>query len=53
LNPGAVYYIEYLAEKGGHKATIHTLGSSTIGRMTIRYFKLKGIKLVSIVKWSM
>ena len=48
LNPATVYYMGILAE--GHKAAIHTVGSSDIGRMLIRYFKQKGIKLINIVR---
>ncbi len=48
VNPSTVYALGTLAE--GHKAAIHTVGSSTIGRMLIRYFKQKGIKLINIVR---
>jgi len=50
VNPATVHYMSYLAEKGGHKAAIHTAGSSALGRMFIRYFKLKGIKTINIVR---
>jgi len=50
VNPGTVYYMGYLVEKGGHKAAIHTAGTSALGRMLIRYFKHKGIKLINIVR---
>jgi len=39
-----------LAERGNHKAVIHTVGSSALGRMLIRYFKHQGIKLINIVR---
>jgi len=39
-----------LAQQGGHKAAIHTVGSSALGRMLIRYFKEKGIKTINIVR---
>ena len=50
VNPGTAYYMAKLCEKGGHKAAIHTAGSSALGRMLIRYFKQKGIKLINIVR---
>jgi len=49
-NPGTVVYMGLLAQRGGHKAAIHTAGSSALGRMLIRYFKEKGIKLINIVR---
>jgi len=39
-----------LADRGGHKAAIHTAGSSALGRMLIRYFKAKNITLINIVR---
>ncbi len=48
VNPATAYYMGSLAE--GHKAAIHTVGSSALGRMLIRYFKHKGIKLINIVR---
>ena len=50
VNPGTVVYMAVLAQRGGHKAAIHTVGSSALGRMLIRYFKEKGIKLINIVR---
>jgi len=50
VNPGTVHYMAHLATQGGHKAVIHTAGSSALGRMVIRYFKLKGIKTINIVR---
>lgn len=50
VNPATVHYMGYLAEKGNHKAAIHNAGSSALGRMLIRYFKQKGIKLINIVR---
>jgi len=50
VNPATVYYMGVLAEKGGHKAAIHNAGASALGRMLIRYFKHKGIKLINIVR---
>ncbi len=48
LNPSTAYYMGTLAE--GHKAAIHTVGASPVGRMLIRYFKHLGIKLINIVR---
>jgi len=50
INPATVYHMGCVAEKGGHKAAIHTAGSSALGRMLIRYFKHKGIKLINVVR---
>ncbi len=50
VNPATVYLMGLKAEEGGHKAAIHTAGSSALGRMLIRYFKHKGIKLINIVR---
>jgi len=50
VNPATVYYMGVVAEQGGHKAAIHNAGSSALGRMLIRYFKHKGIKLINIVR---
>ena len=50
VNPGTAVYMATLAQQGGHKAAIHTAGSSALGRMLIRYFKEKGIKLINIVR---
>jgi len=50
VNPGTVYYMGVLAERGGHKAAIHNAGSSALGRMLIRYFKQKGIKTINVVR---
>jgi len=50
VNPATVHGMAYLAEKGGHKAAVQTVGSSVLGRMFIRYFKLKGIKTINIVR---
>ncbi len=50
INPATVYLMGVRAEEGGHKAAIHTAGSSALGRMLIRYFKQKGIKLINIVR---
>ena len=50
INPGTVYYMGVLVEEGGHKAAIHTVGASALGKMLIRYFKKKGIKLINIVR---
>ena len=37
-------------QQGGHKAAIHTVGASALGKMLIRYFKQKGITLINIVR---
>ena len=50
INPATVYYMGVRAERGGHKAAVHTVGSSQLGKMLIRYFKLKGIKLINLVR---
>jgi len=50
VNPGTCVYMAALATEGGHKAIIHTAGSSALGRMIIRYFKEKGIKTINIVR---
>jgi len=50
VNPATVYYMGVLADRGNHKAAIHTAGSSALGRMLIRYFKHKGIKLINVVR---
>jgi len=50
INPATVYYMGVLADRGGHKAAIHTAGSSALGRMLIKYFKSKDIKLINIVR---
>ena len=49
-NSGTVLYMAHTIVKDGHKAAIHTAGSSALGRMLIRYFKHKGIKLINIVR---
>lgn len=50
VNPGTVYYMGLKAQQGGHKAAIHTVGASALGKMLIRYFKHIGIKLINIVR---
>jgi len=50
VNPATVVYISRLAKESGCNAAINTAGSSTLGRMMIRYFKEKGIKLISVVR---
>ena len=40
----------HLVKKRGHKAAIHTAGSSALGRMFIRYFKEIGVKTINIVR---
>ena len=50
VNPATVYYMGVLADRGNHKAAIHTAGSSALGRMLIKYFKHKGIKLINVVR---
>ena len=50
VNPGTAHYIGVLAERGNHKAVIHTAGSSALGRMLIRLLKKKGIKSINIVR---
>jgi len=50
INPATVYYMGLEAERGGHKAVIHTAGSSALARMMIRLFKHKGIKTINVVR---
>jgi len=50
INPATVYMFYQKVEEGKHKTAIHTVGASAIGRMMIRYFKEKGIKLINIVR---
>ncbi len=50
VNPGTVHYMGAEAEKGGHKTIIQTAAGSVLGRMAIRYFKLKGIKTINVVR---
>ena len=50
VNPATVYYMGIVADNGKHKTVIHTAGSSALGRMLMRYFKQKGIKLINIVR---
>lgn len=49
-NPATTICLANIAQKGNHKAAIHTAGSSAVGRMMIRYFKHRGIKLINIVR---
>lgn len=49
-NPVTVLVMGILAEKGNHKAVIHSAGSSALGRMLIRHLKQKGIKSINIVR---
>jgi len=50
VNPMTACFMANLTQHYGHKAAIHTAGSSTLGRQMIRYFKLKGLKLINIVR---
>jgi len=50
INPATVHYMGAEAGKGGHKAVIQTAAGSVLGRMAIRYFKLKGIKTINVVR---
>jgi len=50
INPATVYFMGVLADQGGHKAAIHTAGASALGRMFIKYFKMKGIKTINVVR---
>jgi len=50
VNPLTVHYMGSIAEKGGHKAVIFTAAGSELGRMAIKYFNLKGIKLIGVVR---
>lgn len=49
-NPATTIYMYRLTVDGGHKALIQNAASSALGRMTIRYFKMKGIKTINIVR---
>jgi len=50
VNPMTACLMANLTQHYGHKAAIHTAGSSTLGRQMIRYFKHKGVKLINIVR---
>ena len=50
VNPMTTYFMAELTQHYGHKAAIHTAGSSTLGRQLIRYYKHKGLKLINIVR---
>jgi len=51
VNPASVYaMIEEEVKNGGHKALIHTAGSSALGKMLIRFAKEKGIKTINLVR---
>jgi len=49
-NPATTVCLANIVQKGNHKAAIHTAGSSALGRMMIKYFKHKGIKLINVVR---
>jgi len=49
-NQATIVCLAKMVQKGNHKAAIHTSGSSATGRMMIRYFKHKGIKLINVVR---
>jgi NADPH:quinone reductase-like Zn-dependent oxidoreductase len=49
-NPVTAIYMHRLTVEGGHKAMIQNAASSALGRMCIKYFKLKGIKTINIVR---
>jgi len=50
VNPLTVHYMASIAEKGDHKAVILTAAASELGRMAIQYFKLKGIKIIAVIR---
>lgn len=50
INPSTVAYMAALTERGGHKAVISSVASSSVGKMAIRLFKQKGIKTINIVR---
>jgi len=50
VNPVTVHHMGAVAEKGGHKAVIVTAAGSLLGRMAIKYFSLKGIKIICVVR---
>lgn len=51
VNPCTVIcMVEEEVLKGGHKAVIHTAGSSALGRMLIKYLKQAGVKSINIVR---
>jgi len=50
VNPATVVCMADVVEKSKSKAAIHTAGASALGRMMIRYFKAKGIKLINTVR---
>jgi len=50
VNAATVHHMAAVAEKGGHKAVIHTAAASAVGKLLIRYFKQKGIKSINVVR---
>lgn len=50
INPLTVVCFGKFVQQGGHKTVIHTVGSSAMGRMVIRYFKAMGIKTINILR---
>jgi len=50
INPATVVYMAIFAEQRGHKAVLHTAGASALGRQMIKYFKLRGLKLVNVIR---
>ncbi len=50
VNAATVHHMGALAERGGHKAVIHTAAASAVGKMLIKYFKPRGIKVINVVR---
>jgi NADPH:quinone reductase-like Zn-dependent oxidoreductase len=50
INPSTAAYIGVVAERDGAKAVINTGASSALGKMLIRLFRKKGIKLINVVR---
>jgi NADPH:quinone reductase len=49
-NPVTTLYMYRLLLEGAHYAMIQNAASSALGRMSIRYFKSKGVKTINIVR---
>ena len=50
VNPMTIQSMGIVTNKGNHKAVIHTAGTSDLGKLLVRYFKLKGIKTINVVR---
>jgi len=50
VNSATVHNMGTVTIKGGHRTVIVTAAGSILDRMAIRYFKLKGIKIICVVR---